>query len=502
MSQTAHAGKRTGTVAVKVGMTRFFDDNGHAVPVTVLSLDGCQVVAHRTTDKDGYVALQLGAGDKKPKNTSKAMRGHFAKGEIEPKRRLKEFKVAEDNLLPIGAELRADHFQEGQKVDVQGTTKGKGFAGAMKRWNFGGLRATHGVSVSHRSHGSTGQRQDPGRTFKGKKMAGHLGQETVTTLNLTVWRVDVERGLVLVKGCVPGTKGDFVSIRDAVKAARPHDVPVPGAFFPSNRSAIPWSGLERAAPDGSKEYVLGMQEAWRALSGTPTDPRRRAVAAYAMYANAWSLMADTSDPAGRKGELRGVLMENLPAAALELAADEDRDVANAGALLLALLRLGPQQGLWLSGQNEAWPTALVQTVREAVAKQVEQSGIRFFVRHSLKRRTEAGRTTVSGRVDVLGRLPSLDLGGPIATQVPDWAMDTPLSLTVNWLEDDDFLDAAVRFKARPLTQTDRTLGVIASGEVEVIAKGDGGHGILKLRPSLGRRPLDTAFAHISSMPAD
>ena len=221
---------RTGVIAKKLGMARFFDEAGAHVPVTVLSLEGCQVVAQRTKDKDGYVALQLGAGAKKPKNTSKAMRGHFAKGEVEPKHKLVEFRVSEDNLIDVGAEITADHFVPGQKIDVTATTVGKGFAGAMKRWNFGGLRATHGVSVSHRSHGSTGQRQDPGRTFKGKKMAGHLGQETVTTLNVTVWRVDAERGLILVKGAVPGTEGTYVKVRDAVKSARHADTPFPGAF--------------------------------------------------------------------------------------------------------------------------------------------------------------------------------------------------------------------------------------------------------------------------------
>src|SRR5947199_108788 len=218
---------RTGVIAKKLGMARFFDEAGSHVPVTVLSLEGCQVVAQRTQDKDGYVALQLGAGAKKPKNTSKAMRGHFAKAEVEPKRTMAEFRVTEGNLIDVGAELTADHYLPGQKIDVTGTTVGKGFQGAMKRWNFGGMRATHGVSVSHRAHGSTGQRQDPGRTFKGKKMAGHLGQETVTTLNITVWRVDAERGLILVKGAVPGTEGTFVRIRYAVKVALPAEAPEP-----------------------------------------------------------------------------------------------------------------------------------------------------------------------------------------------------------------------------------------------------------------------------------
>ncbi len=237
---------RTGVIAKKLGMARFFDEAGSHVPVTVLSLEGCQVVAHRTQDKDGYVALQLGAGAKKAKNTSKGMRGHFAKAEVEPKHELAEFRVSEDMLIDVGAEFTADHFVAGQKIDVTGTTVGKGFAGAMKRWNFGGMRATHGVSVSHRAHGSTGQRQDPGKTFAGKKMAGHLGQETVTTLNLTVWRVDVARGLILVKGSVPGTEGSYVKVRDAIKSA-PKDVPTPGAFRKAGEEA-PAPAAEEETP--------------------------------------------------------------------------------------------------------------------------------------------------------------------------------------------------------------------------------------------------------------
>ena len=229
--------QRTGVLAKKLGMTRFFDETGQHVPVTVLSLEGCVVTAQRTVEKDGYTALQLGAGAKKPKNTPNAMRGHFAKAQVEPRRVVAEFRVEEGALIDVGAELTADHFMAGQKVDIQGVTVGKGFAGAMKRWNFGGMRATHGVSVSHRAHGSTGQRQDPGKTFAGKKMAGHLGQETVTTLNITVWKVDAERGLILVKGAVPGSEGSFVKIRDAVKSARPEEAPVPGAFRKAGQEA-------------------------------------------------------------------------------------------------------------------------------------------------------------------------------------------------------------------------------------------------------------------------
>jgi len=247
--------QRTGVLAKKLGMTRFFDETGLHVPVTVLSLDGCQVTGQRTVEKDGYTALQLGAGAKKAKNTSKAMRGHFAKAAVEPKRVVAEFRVEENALIEVGAELTADHFVAGQKVDIQGLTVGKGFAGAMKRWNFGGLRATHGVSVSHRSHGSTGNRQDPGRTFPGKKMAGHLGQETVTTLNVTVWKVDVERGLILVKGAVPGSAGGWVLIRDAVKRKLPTDLPFPAGVKVAATKSEPASEAPAAetAADENKE---------------------------------------------------------------------------------------------------------------------------------------------------------------------------------------------------------------------------------------------------------
>ncbi len=240
---------RTGVLAKKLGMTRLFDEAGQHVPVTVLALDGCQVTGQRTQDRDGYVALQLGAGAKKAKNTSQQMRGHFAKAMVEPKRVVTEFRVTPENLIDVGAEITADHFVAGQRVDIQGVTIGKGFSGAMKRWNFGGLRATHGVSVSHRSHGSTGQRQDPGRTFKNKKMAGHYGVETVTTQNLQIVRVDPERGLILVKGAVPGAEGSYVKVRDAVKRALPAEAPKPGAFRKTAGEPADTSGPETAATE-------------------------------------------------------------------------------------------------------------------------------------------------------------------------------------------------------------------------------------------------------------
>jgi large subunit ribosomal protein L3 len=232
---------RTGVIAQKIGMTRLFTDDGVHTPVTVLKLDNCQVVAVRAPDKDGYAAVQLGIGKAKVKNVGKPMRGHFAKAKVEPKRKLAEFRVDSDALLEVGSEITADHYVLGQFVDVSGVTIGKGFAGVMKRWNFAGLEASHGVSISHRSHGSTGQRQDPGRTFKNKKMAGHLGGERVTTQNLKVVATDVARGLIMISGAVPGSAGGYVLVRDAAKRARPKDAPFPAALrkIEAAKSATP-----------------------------------------------------------------------------------------------------------------------------------------------------------------------------------------------------------------------------------------------------------------------
>ena len=221
---------RTGVIAKKMGMTRLFQEDGRHVPVTVLALDNVQVIARKNADDDGYVAVQLGAGTAKAKNVAKPQRGHFGKAEVEPKARVAEFRVAEDALLDVGATLSADHFAVGQMVDIQGVTQGKGFAGGMKRWGFGGMRATHGVSVSHRALGSTGQRQDPGRVFKNKKMAGHMGAKNRTQQNLEVVRTDVERGLIFVKGSVPGHKGGWLLVKDAVKVARPDTAPYPAGI--------------------------------------------------------------------------------------------------------------------------------------------------------------------------------------------------------------------------------------------------------------------------------
>jgi large subunit ribosomal protein L3 len=239
---------RSGVIAKKVGMTRLFMEDGKQIPVTVLQLENLQVVSQRTADKHGYTAVQLGAGSIKAKRVSKAMRGHFAAASVEPKRKLAEFRVSEDNLIEVGAELSAEHYVAGQKVDVAGTSIGKGFAGAMKRHNFGGLRASHGVSISHRSHGSTGQCQDPGKVFKGKKMAGHMGAVRVTTQNLEVVKTDADRGLIMVKGAVPGSKGGWVTIKDAVKKKLPENVPFPAAL----KSAAVEAPAEEAPAEGGE----------------------------------------------------------------------------------------------------------------------------------------------------------------------------------------------------------------------------------------------------------
>ena len=251
---------RTGVIAKKMGMTRLFQEDGRHVPVTVLVLDNVQVVARREADRDGYVAVQLGAGSAKVKNVSKPERGHFAKAEVEPKAKVVEFRVSEDALLDVGAEISADHYVAGQFVDISGQTQGKGFAGGMKRWGFGGMRATHGVSISHRALGSTGQRQDPGRVFKNKKMAGHMGDKQRTQQNLEVVRVDDERGLIFVKGSVPGSKNGWLLVRDAVKVSRHADAPYPAGLKQaanSNESAAADTPAETGAAVDTAEGQEG-----------------------------------------------------------------------------------------------------------------------------------------------------------------------------------------------------------------------------------------------------
>jgi large subunit ribosomal protein L3 len=257
-TDSRHNGQRTGLIAEKLGMTRVFTEQGEHVPVTVLKVDRCQVVAVRRQDKDGYTAVQIGSGRARANKVTRAMRGHYAGAKVEPKRRLMEFRVSEDAILDVGTELTADHFVPGQYVDVCATSIGKGFAGAMKRYNFRGLRASHGVSVSHRSHGSTGNCQDPGRVFKGKKMAGHMGATRVTTQNLEVVSADADRGLVLVKGAIPGAKGGIVRITDAIKETRPEEAPFPGGVRVAQETAE--ATAEATAKDETSSSTEGGAE--------------------------------------------------------------------------------------------------------------------------------------------------------------------------------------------------------------------------------------------------
>ena len=250
---------RSGIIAKKVGMTRLFMEDGKQIPVTVLQLDNLQVVAQRTSDEHGYSAVQLGTGSIKAKRVSKAMRGHFAAANVEPKRKVAEFRVAPENLINVGEEITADHYFEGQFVDVSGTSIGKGFAGAMKRHNFGGLRASHGVSISHRSHGSTGQCQDPGKVFKGKKMAGHMGAVKVTTQNLQVVKTDAERGIIMIKGAVPGSKGGWVTVKDAMKKPTPENVILPAALRSAGEEAKRLA--EEAAAQAAAEEAAAAEAA-------------------------------------------------------------------------------------------------------------------------------------------------------------------------------------------------------------------------------------------------
>ena len=282
---------RTGVIAKKMGMTRLFQEDGRHVPVTVLSLEECQVVGARNQERDGYFAVQLGAGARKAKNVNKPQREAFAKAEVEPKARVAEFRVdSEDALLPIGATVTADHFIAGQMVDIQGVTQGKGFAGAMKRWGFGGMRATHGVSISHRAHGSTGQNQDPGKVFKGKKMAGHMGAKNRTQQNLEIVRTDAARGLIFVRGSVPGSKGGWLLVKDAVKVALPEGVPFPGAM------------RRNADETASEDAPAGMIEA-DAVIEAPVGPTDAEIAA-AADAPAKTPAAEKSDAADDAGKER------------------------------------------------------------------------------------------------------------------------------------------------------------------------------------------------------
>ena len=291
---------RTGVIAKKLGMTRLFLDDGRQVPVTVLHVDNLQVVAQRTSERDGYVAVQLGAGAAKAKRVTAPMRGHFAKANVAPKRKIAEFRVAQENLINVGEEITADHYFAGQFVDIAGTSIGKGFAGAMKRHNFGGLRATHGVSVSHRSHGSTGQCQDPGKVFKGKKMAGHMGAVRVTTQNLQVIRTDSDRGLIMVKGSVPGSKGGWVTVKDAVKKPISENVIYPAGLRSMAEEAKRLA--EAAAAAAAAEEEAARQAALEAEAAAQEAALAEAEASIAADKDAVDPNADNSSEGDKSDE--------------------------------------------------------------------------------------------------------------------------------------------------------------------------------------------------------
>ena len=293
---------RTGVVAQKIGMTRLFSESGGHVPVTVLQLMQCQVIAHRTKDKNGYVALQLGSGPRRTNNMIKSDRGYFAKANVEPRRKLAEFRVTEDALIPVGAEITADHFVIGQFVDVCGTSIGKGFAGGMKRWNFGGLRASHGVSISHRSIGSTGGRQDPGKTFKNKKMPGHMGVDRITTLNLKVVQTDIERGLIMVEGAVPGAKSGWVTVRDAVKKKLPKEAPKPGKFRVSEAVETKAEGKPEAKSDAKPDAKSDTKPANEHAASDAAQAADKAAAAAAQAAQAADQAAKAADQAAKAAD--------------------------------------------------------------------------------------------------------------------------------------------------------------------------------------------------------
>ena len=300
---------RTGVIAKKVGMTRLFQADGRHVPVTVLQLDDVQVIGRREMDRDGYTAVQLGAGKAKAKNVAKPQRSAFGKAEVEPKARVAEFRVAEDALLDVGAHISADHFIPGQMVDVAGVTQGKGFAGAMKRWGFKGLRATHGVSLSHRSHGSTGQRQDPGKVFKNKKMAGHMGARNRTPQNLEIVRTDAGRGLLFVKGSVPGSKGSWLLVKDAVKVDRPDNVP-----YPAGLRALGKAIETEEAPAGLVEEA--------AVHEIPALPGDDEVAAIAAEQEAGAAASEAADEAAAAAEDAAAPVDQAPKAP---GADESKE---------------------------------------------------------------------------------------------------------------------------------------------------------------------------------
>ena len=487
---------RTGLLTRKLGMTRFFDGEGAHVPITVLALEGCQVVGCRTTARDGYDAVCMGAGSAKAKNTPNPQRVDLGKKAVALKAVIREFRVAPDAFLETGAEMAADHFLPGQRVDVRGVSIGKGFSGGMKRWNFAGLRASHGVSVSHRSLGSTGQRQDPGRTFQGKKMAGALGGETITTQNLKVFRVDTERGLIMVVGSVPGAKNGWVEVRDAVKQPLPREAPRPGGVRNTRASIDPQPDANYGAPIGRS--LDRMRDAWTRVA---TGVDRRA-GVYDLYHALYNLL-ECGPPNGEHDDSLGLALHYLPATATQLLLDEDRGVARAGALLLSVLLEGPTPELKLENEDD-WGAPAEAEVRRVIEEHIRDLPIRFVTRERLQRE-KGNDLQFRGRVDVYSALPGLELASrPVFTAVPSWFEEgASASLDVAPYIAGERAAATTTVRRLDVTPADRALSVIASFEVQSRLKltGDLDAVSLRLRPILAGRALNPLWVPLDNMPA-
>lgn len=484
MSNWADVG-RTGLLARKIGMTRLFLDDGTHVPTTVLLVDRLQVIALRTDECDGYVAVQLGGGTAKPKNVTKPQRGHFGKAGVEPKAKLCEFRVSADALLDVGTELGAEHFVPGQLVDVRGCTKGKGFAGVMKRWGFAGLRASHGVSVSHRSHGSTGNRQDPGRVFKNKKMAGHMGARWRTMQNLEVLSTDPKRGLIFVKGSVPGAANGWVEIRDAVKHSMPAEAPYPAgvranAFI--NDIEVFRDYSRGKAVSQAAGFTLVDQIARLMMVASDPGHRDRIDGMFLLYRKTLELMrnpdlADVEDPRAATN------LAALPVLVSRLLVDRDKSVSKLAALLLAVLERGALKELEVD--DVEWPASTTAMVREALEAFISEKRVRYVLRHkfTLAGGPNAGR--IGGLVDIYGRIPDLELDGPVFTATPSWLdVDPKAGLTIWAADEGEPVEISSSVQRLALGQADVRRGVIAAFQVGVEGDGLDDATILYIRPNL------------------
>lgn len=487
--------QRTGVIARKIGMTRMFAADGTHIPVTVLRLERCQVVEMKTVDRDGYDAVLLGAGSAKTKNVSKAQRGQFGKAEVECKQRLVEFRVEPDGALEIGVEISAEHFVVGQLVDVRAQTQGKGFQGAMKRWGFAGLRATHGVSVSHRSHGSTGNRQDPGRVFKNKKMAGQMGGKMRTQQNLLVVAVESERGLIHVKGSVPGSKDGWVEVRDAVKQPLHPEAPVPAGLL-SNQ-------LVESAPPGNAtvtlaDHIAEMRALWVEIVNRENP--KRLDAAYKLYLRTNAVMKRLKRGEPIEDAQDRMSLEGLPSAAQHILVESEHGLSRIGALLLALVRNGPRSELDVEPDGE-WLPGTKQVLRDAVEEFVREQRIGCIVRHALKQASSGPSQSIFGRLEFFNQMPGLELNGPVSLAPTAWVhpdVDIKITATLNAEGERMRLEP----KARPAALLDRDIkrGVFAALDLSLTAQDLGEDPMLELRPSISGHWLNPIFIDVEKLP--